>query len=213
MKAYVITIASLQKSIDIADRCIESGKQFGIEIEKFDAITPAQDVYKISVERGINLSGFDERYSRKENAIACFLSHHSLWQLAVDKQEDILILEHDAVFTSSFDFSLNFKGLLSLGKPSYGKYNTPRKGVGPLVSKQYLPGAHAYIVKPKAALDLINKSKVLSKPADIFMDVRTFSWLEEYYPWPVEVRDTFTTVQKTTGCLAKHSYKEGFEII
>lgn len=213
MKTYVITIKNLDRSVEVSNRCIESAKKFGIDVEKFDATTPIDNVYKIAEERGINLSGFDERYSRKENAIACFLSHHSLWKLAVETNENIFILEHDAVFVSGFDQNINFKGILSLGKPSYGRYNTPQKGISPLTSKNYLPGAHAYIVKPKAATELINMSKVLSKPTDVFIDRRTFPSVEEYYPWPVEVRDTFTTVQKTAGCIAKHNYKEGFEII
>jgi glycosyl transferase family 25 len=213
MKSYVITIKKLDRSVEIAERCIESGKMFGIDIIMFDAITPENDVYKIARERDINLSGFDERYSRKENAIACFLSHHSLWGLSVETNEPILILEHDAVFTRRFDTTIDFKSLLSIGKPSYGRYNTPAIGISPLTSKSYLPGAHAYIIKPHAAKELINKSKVCARPTDVFIDRRIFPWIEELYPWPVEVKDTFTTVQKTAGCVAKHSYKEGFEII
>ncbi len=213
MKTYVITITNLDQSVEVSNRCIESAKKFGIEVETFNAITPKDNVYRIAEERGINLSGFDERYSRKENAIACFLSHHSLWDLSVRTNENIFILEHDAVFVSGFDQNIDFRGVLSLGKPSYGRYSTPRQGISPLTSKSYLPGAHAYIVKPKAAAELINMSKVLSKPTDVFIDRRVFSWIEEYYPWPVEVRDTFTTVQKTSGCVAKHSYREGFKII
>lgn len=213
MKSYVITITDLDRSLEVANRCIASAKNFGLDVEIFKAITPKDNVYKIAQDKGINLSGFDERYSRKENAIACFLSHHSLWSLSVETNEDILILEHDAVFISEFDFNTKFRGILSLGKPSYGRYSTPQRGVSPLTSKSYLPGAHAYIVKPNAASSLINMSKVLSKPTDVFIDRRTFSFIDEFYPWPVEVRDTFTTVQKTSGCVAKHSYKEGFEII
>jgi GR25 family glycosyltransferase involved in LPS biosynthesis len=213
MKAHVITIMDMEQSVEIAQRCIDSAKIFNIKVEMFKAITPKDDVYKIAKEKNINLAGFDERYSRKENAIACFLSHYSLWDKSVETNESILILEHDAVFVDTVDLNMNFKRLISLGKPSYGKYIIPRNGISPLTSKSYLPGAHAYIVKPLAAVELINKSKVLSKPADIFIDRRSFPWIEELYPWPVEVKDTFTTVQKEAGCIAKHSYKEGFEII
>jgi GR25 family glycosyltransferase involved in LPS biosynthesis len=213
MKAYVITITTLQKSVDVANRCIESGKQFGIDVEIFPAITPNDDIFNIAKERKVNLSGFDEKYSRKENAIACFLSHQSLWMKSIEINENILILEHDAVFKGSISDNINFKGLISLGKPSYGKYNIPKLGVGPLVSKQYLPGAHAYIIKPSAAKELMNKSKICAKIPDIFMDIRTFPWIEEYYPWPIEAVDTFSTTQKIAGCIAKHNYKEGFEII
>jgi GR25 family glycosyltransferase involved in LPS biosynthesis len=213
MKAYVITIMDMERSVEIAQRCVDSANQFGINVEMFKAITPNDDVYKIAREKNINLSGFDERYSRKENAIACFLSHYSLWNESIETNESILILEHDAIFVDKVDLNMNFKRLISLGKPSYGKYNIPQNGISPLTSKSYLPGAHGYIVKPNAAADLINKSKVLSKPTDLFIDKRSFSWIEEYYPWPIEVKDTFTTVQKESGCIAKHSYNKGFEII
>lgn len=213
MKSYVITITDLDRSVEVANRCIASAKTFGIDVEIFKATTPKDNVYKIAEEKGINLSGFDERYSRKENAIACFLSHYALWEVAIKCNESILILEHDAVFVSGVDINVSFKGLLSLGKPSYGKYNIPQKGISPLTSKGYLPGAHAYLIKPNAASDLINRSKICSRPTDVFIDRKSFSWIEEYYPWPVEVKDTFTTIQKKTGCVAKHSYTEGFEII
>lgn len=213
MKSYVITITSLDKSVEISNRCIESGKKFGIDIAVYSAITPKDNVYEISAREGINVKAFDERFSRKENAIACFLSHYFLWKMCVETNENIFILEHDAVVIDKIDFNIKFKGVLSLGKPSYGKFNIPRNGIGPLTSKDYLPGAHAYMINPKAASDLINRSKVKAIPTDVFIDRRTFSWIEEIYPWPVEVQDSFSTVQKITGCIAKHNYNQGFEII
>lgn len=213
MKAYVITIMTLPQSVEIADRCIDSGKKFGVDIEKFPATTPKDDVYKIVSSEQINISGFDERFSRKENAIACFLSHYRLWKKCVEANESIFILEHDAVVTSKIDMNVSFKGVLSLGKPSYGKFTTPRNGIGPLTSKDYLPGAHAYMINPMAAKHLINRSKIKAIPTDVFIDRRQFSWIEELYPWPVEVQDSFSTVQKVAGCIAKHNYKEGFEIL
>lgn len=213
MKAYVITITTLPKSIEIANRCIESGKRFGIDIEVFPAITPKDNVHQLANQFGINTKGFDERFSRRDNAIACFLSHYSLWKLCVELKEPIFILEHDAVITDKIDMNIQFKGVLSLGKPSYGKFVTPKEGIGPLVSKDYLPGAHAYMINPMAAAALINKSTLKAIPTDVFIDRRNFSWVEELYPWPVEVQDSFSTVQKIAGCIAKHNYKEGFEVI
>lgn len=213
MKAYVITITDLDKSLEVANRCIASAKLFDINVEIFKAITPKDNIFKIAEDREVNLSGFDEIYSRKENAISCFLSHQSLWMKSIELNENILILEHDAVFKEKIDSNIKFKKLISLGKPSYGKFNIPRNGVGPLVSKSHLPGAHGYIIKPHGAQELINRSKRRAKIPDIFMDRSVFSWLEEYYPWPIEAVDTFSTTQKFEGCIAKHNYKEGFDII
>ena len=53
-----------------------------------------------------------------------------------------------------------YRGVLSYGHPSYGKWVTPPAlGVNKLVSKQYLPGAHAYRVKPQAAEKLLEVAK------------------------------------------------------
>lgn len=213
MKAYVITITDLDLSIEVANRCIASAKTFDIEVEIFKATTPNDDIFTICKNRKVNLSGFDDKYARKENAIACFLSHQSLWMKSIELNEDILILEHDAVFKEKIDTNIKFKKLLSLGKPSFGNFNIPKKGVGPLASKTYLPGAHAYIIKPSGAEELMNMSKIQSKPTDVFMNIEVFPWLEEYYPWPIEAVDTFSTTQKLAGCIAKHNYKEGFQIL
>ncbi|BCU97410.1 MAG: hypothetical protein CM15mV16_1540 [uncultured marine virus] len=43
MKAYVITIMSHQGSLETSWRCIESGKKFGLDIERFSAYTPDND--------------------------------------------------------------------------------------------------------------------------------------------------------------------------
>jgi hypothetical protein len=40
-----------------------------------------------------------------------------------------------------------------------------------------------------------------------------FPWLEEYYPWPVVVDDSFSTIQNQQGCLAKHNYAKGIELV
>jgi len=36
--------------------------------------------------------------------------------------------------------------------------------------------------------------------------------LQEYWPWPVEAHDSFTTIQNENGCLAKHNYGETYGI-
>ena len=214
MKAFVITIDGLIESEKCADRCIKSGEKYGVEVEKFFAFTPAHAPMTIADELGIKTKGFIEKYSRFENCLSAFLSHQSLWHWAVKNKEDVLILEHDAVFKDFIPDFLNFKGVLSLGAPSYGKFITPNTlGVNTLVSKQYLPGAHAYIVKPNAAVKLLAKSKEYAQPTDIFLSNRNFDFIEEYYPWPVEARDSFSTIQRVEGCGAKHNYGETYRLL
>lgn len=214
MKAFVITIESIEKSVQAANRCIKSGKKYGFEIEKFKAITPSDRPIELIHKLGISPHGFVEKYSRLDNTVAAFLSHYNLWKKAVDTNEDIAIFEHDAVVTGSLPTDFKFNKVITFSKPSYGKFNTPMKiGVDGLVQKQYFGGAHGYIVSPKGAKELMEKAKIEAAPTDVFLNLNLFPWLEELYPWICIASDSFTTIQKEAGCLAKHRYDETYEII
>lgn len=214
MKSFVITIMDNPESVKVADRCIKSGKKFGIDIEKFPAITPKDNPLELAKQWELPTQGFQEVYSRLENCVAAFLSHYSLWLKCKEDNEKYMILEHDAVIVNSIPLFVPFDKVMNIGKPSYGKANRPMKiGVNPLTSKRYMPGAHGYMVNPAGARHLIDKAYYDAKPTDVYMNVQNFPWLQEYYPWPVEARDTFTTIQKTEGCLAKHNYGDGYKIL
>ena len=212
---YVITIFGNEKSEEAAERCIKSGLQVGgLKIEKWKATTPQDDIAKIIKDEKINTSYMDEVYSRTPNCIAAFLSHYSLWKHSVEKNREVTIFEHDAVCINNINADIQYKGVISLGAPSYGKFNTPSSfGVVPLQSKKYFPGAHAYRVKPKAAQILIDQARMEARPTDVFLNINTFPFLEEKYPWPVEAKDRFTTIQNPMGCQAKHNFNKKYEIV
>jgi GR25 family glycosyltransferase involved in LPS biosynthesis len=214
MKPYVITILDNDNSVGSSERCIRSAKRVGVKVEKWEAVTPRsenfkelQETYKIDPNR------FVSKWSRSENAIACFLSHVSLWKECVEKDEDILILEHDAIFIGRIPWNFHFDRIVSIGKPSYGKYNVPvgLSGLGtiPLQHAPYLKGAHAYVVSPVGAKDLLDNIEKHCQPTDIYLNKNLFPYLEEYYPWPVVVRDSYSTIQKESGCFAKHTVVNG----
>lgn len=213
MKAYVITIFDNDKSVKSADRCIQSGKLFGIDVIKHKAFTPSDSPVKISSEKQIPIDNFEEKYSRFNNCLAAFLSHFALWEKCAESKEPFVILEHDAIFVNSLP-SLFQSPIVNLGKPSYGRFNTPQVlGEGPLVSKRYFPGAHGYYIEPAGARQLIEKALRNAGPTDVFINLDNFPNLKEFYPWPVEARDTFTTIQNEVGCQAKHNYGETYEIL
>jgi len=214
MKAFVITIVDNEKSVKVADRCIRSAANFGIDVNKFKAITPKDNPELIFNTLNLPTRLFRDQYSRYLNVLSCFLSHYHLWLKCIEIEQPIIVFEHDAVVVDEIPINKPFDKFLSLGKPSYGNFKiAPKLGVNQLFSKRYLPGAHAYIVKPSAANALVKASESYARPADVFLNIDTFPWLEEYYPWPVEVKDTFTTVQGIGGISAKHSYSENYEII
>ena len=210
---YVITIFGNEKSEAAAKRCIASGLSVGgISIEKWRATVPNAQLSDIIKKEGINTTLMNEVYSRTQNCIAAFLSHYSLWKRSVEENTEVTIFEHDAVCVNNVPSEIRFKGVLSFGAPSYGKFNTPSSfGVVPLQSKKYFPGAHAYRVKPEAAQMLIDQARMEARPTDVFLNIDTFPFLEEHYPWPVEARDSFTTIQSEIGCRAKHNKVEIIE--
>ena len=214
MKSYVITIMSMPESVEMAERCVASiPSSIDPSPTLFSAITPERDPVTIAKNENLNLSKFDKdsmKYSRYERCVSAFLSHYTLWKMCAEGTQDFLIFEHDAIVNGNMPSWIPHRGCISIGKPSYGKYNTPSKlGVNPLTSKRYFPGAHAYIVSPKGAGKLVQHAKEHAAPTDVFLDVRDLPWLEEYYPWPAEAKDTFSTIQREGGCLAKHGYKKG----
>lgn len=212
MKSYVITIMNLPDSVQSAQRCIDSMPEY--DVQMFDAITPEKKPLAIAEKKGIPLARFYERYSRVENCVAAFLSHHTLWEKCIEDNVEYQIFEHDAVCVNTLPKSLSYEGCLSLGAPSYGKYITPGVlGVNPLTSKNYFPGAHAYRLKPIGAKALIDEAKKSAAPTDLFLNINRFSWLQEFYPWPIVAKDNFTTIQKLDGCVNKHGYKPGYKIV
>jgi GR25 family glycosyltransferase involved in LPS biosynthesis len=216
MKCFVITIQDLPESVECADRCIKSGKKYGLEIEHFYAVTPRSVPSPVDIAKSeqIPTRAFVEKYSRFENCLSAFLSHYSLWQLCAEDNEDYLIFEHDAVVQNFINENAVFKGVLSYGAPSYGRFNTPQTlGVNPLTSKPYLPGAHAYRVKPKAAKVLVSEAKKRAGPTDLYLSNNNFGFIEEMYPWPVSANDSFTTIQNESGCVSKHNNSTSFKIL
>lgn len=212
MKSYVITIMDLKQSRKTAQRCINSVKNH--KVEMFDAVTPKDNPLRELELKGIPIEGFNEIYSKLENCVSAFLSHHTLWEMCVADNQEYMIFEHDAVAIDTIPEFIAYDKMISLGKPSYGKFLVPeRLGVNPLTSKPYFPGAHAYRLKPSAAKILIDTATKEPMPTDVYLNRNRFPFLQEYYPWPVEAKDSFTTIQKEKGCLAKHNYREGYEIL
>lgn len=218
MQAFVITIMNNKKSVESAQLCIQSAKKFDVKVEMFDAWTPDKDPEKFLINMNVPLYAFhsDKKFSRTDRCIAAFASHFSLWQKATKSHEPTLILEHDAIFVNSLPNENMMRGIINVGKPSYGKFKIPPLGFHPLTSKPYLPGAHAYIVDKWGAHNLIERAKIDAGPTDVFIHSNRFTLpglLKEYYPWPVEARDKYTTIQHEGGCSAKHNWSDSYEII
>lgn len=145
--------------------------------------------------------------------IGCTMSHYSLYERCVELNEPILILEHDAVFIREFP-EFDFKGICQINDPKGGGKNGKRLselltrngkiGVSPKTpnigsTKDFpdgLAGNSAYVIKPFAAQELINKYHELGVwPNDAIMCIQLFPYLEEYYPFITKVDQTMSTTR------------------
>lgn len=212
MKSYVITIMQEERSVGSAKRCINSMPEHNVQM--FHAFTPKDKPQKLLEAKWIETRFFqDETYSYKQNCMAAFLSHYTLWEQCVSDNEEYQIFEHDAIAINTVPEFIPNNGCISLGAPSYGRFVQPEGfGAIPLRSKEYFPGAHAYRVTPKGARQLLEVASTQAGPTDVFLALDRFPWLQEYYPWPVVADDSFTTIQRRTGCLAKHNWNSEFGI-
>jgi len=208
MKAecYIITIETNIKSVNAAERCIASGRKFNIQINIFNAFTPRHNPFEILKNKGINIDKLtmSKKYSFPDGAAGCFLSHFTLWEKCIEINKPVVIFEHDAIITDEIPFNIldgsGFDQLINLGKPAHGKSSLPPfTGVGPLTSTSRFKGTHAYVIKPAGALKLISKAKTTNNKfrgeADVFLNTKSFPFLEELYPWPVYQDISFTTIQ------------------
>tara|TARA_B100001094_G_scaffold329778_1_gene393307 strand:- start:1115 stop:1807 length:693 start_codon:yes stop_codon:yes gene_type:complete len=192
MIAYSIVIKDNETSETGFNNLVESSKKVGndFEIEKFKAVTPP-DVKEVLQAHKLQWnypwegtvtdfsSGLTKRayQTRSPKArVACALSHYRLWNLCANTNKSILILEHDAVFTTALDFNMNDSkfNILGINNPigctfkSRDYYQTilnddskeqsvPR--LAPANVPQGLAGNSAYIIKPAGANKLISLVK------------------------------------------------------
>jgi len=203
MKCFVITVDH-PKSHEIADRCIESCAKQGLHVEKFNAITPKDNPREI-IKRitGNQKRMILDREPFPERVASCFASQLTLWDRCSRDTEPYLILEHDAVLELPFPHDIEFDRCITLGRPSWGPHldrkevldKKFKQGVNSLTSRCFI-GNHAVLMKPQGAKEIIKDAiRGSIEPADTYLNKSRFPWLEEFYPWPFVVRETFSMVQ------------------
>jgi GR25 family glycosyltransferase involved in LPS biosynthesis len=146
--------------------------------------------------------------------IGCSMSHYLLYKKCVELDEPIIILEHDAVFIREMP-EVDFKGILQINDPRGAGKNGRRLsesmitrgavGVQPKTPNTTDPlvpdgiaGNSAYVIKPFAAQELIDKYHTLGIwPNDAIMCVQLFPYLEEYYPFITRVEHEGVSTSST----------------
>lgn len=209
MKAYIVTLFNVPQSVAAADRCLDSAKQFGLDASQRSGCWRTHALAEM-YECGLRLGKFDEKWSNTDAVVGNFMAQHALWK-HVMQTTPAVIMEHDAVVVAPIPENLD-ADLVTLGKPSFGVIKeAPMMGLQPVFStRDKIPGAHGYYLTPAGAAMLLEAAERDGVyPVDKFINPMRFPWIREYYPWPIEAHDTFTTIQKEKGCLSKHNYKPG----
>jgi len=218
MKGYVGTVFEIPESVEMANRCVESGKQFGVDVEIVPAVYKDSALETLGKEQ-LPLAKFDETYSNIGAVVGNFITQYRCWKKILESNEPGIVLEHDAIFTAPVPevVPLAKADIINIGKPSYGNFRSMnRPGIYPMFSKPggYIPGAHAYYVTVAGASQLIAKAKQLgASPCDLFLNKTNFPAIAEVFPWIAVADDEFTTIQKEKGCIAKHNYNADFKIL
>jgi len=184
MKTFVIILQESEHSRKVGAEAIEAARKFGIEPEVHNAVLGynAPELFaKYGITRFLTRDLIDNPGHQ-----GCFLSHFELWMKCVKLDEPIIILEHDGVFIRPLPDDLldKFSGVLKLEPydvfvDSYeGKvdaslndpvdvWHPPARntwhGVG-----EFLWGAYGYIIKPHAAMELIQFARRIgAAPTDV----------------------------------------------
>lgn len=214
MKAYVVTLLDMPESVLVANRCISSAALYGIDAHKWPGVW--RNIAMAQMDReGLKLGKHDETWSRTSSVVGNFVAQFRLWQHIAAGGEPALVMEHDAVVVDALPEVPAGMDIVSLGKPSFGKLRPPStRGFHPLFSSgDKVPGAHGYYLTPTGATALVQQAFATGVlPVDKFISPLRFK-IHEFWPWPIEAHDSFTTIQKVKGCLSKHNYGEGYRII
>jgi GR25 family glycosyltransferase involved in LPS biosynthesis len=184
MQAFVIILEESEHSRKVGAEAIAAANRFGINTKVHPGVLGYNAPEKF---REYGISRFLTRdIIDNPGHQGCFLSHFELWMRCVKLNEPIIILEHDGVFIRPLPDNLldKFDGVLKLEPydvfvDSYeGKvdaslndpvdvWHPPARntwhGVG-----EFLWGAYGYIVKPNAALELIQFARRIgAAPTDV----------------------------------------------
>ena len=225
MKTRVITLENNEVSKKATDVLINSSVAHGndFEIEPLYAVTPEQvpmimnanmfqwsypiDGVRDDFATGMHLKAYPTQ--NIDRRIACFLSHWLCWKQAVETNEAVLVLEHDAIFIGKFDpqEALDSKfGAIGINDPrgatrrsqEYHKivetFSQPIQQV-PAIDEFNIPqgmaGNSAYIIKPALAKSVIDKFKEIGMwPNDALL-------CKQLFPMIGQTKTDYTTVQGT----------------
>lgn len=227
MQAFVIRLDGHPYSERKAARCIETGADYGIDVQPFKA-TPAHDAERVMREYRLKwtwarnntapdtcpVTGLNQHpYGNLAAKIGCSMSHYRLWRYCAQVGQPIVILEHDAEFIGAvprIDETCQINDPESAThKGSWWSQQIKAKGPGIHTKTRVmddplrpdgLAGNSAYVITPEDAERAVSLFHVLGVwPNDATLCIQLFPDLKELYPFAVKtIQSESTTCPKTT---------------
>jgi len=105
MRTVCVYTKRLSASIEKANRCVKSGKKFGIDVELYESIfwrDVESEAKKIKLK--LRYTPYDRATTDFKNKrapatrIANGITHYTLYKWAVENKQPVCILEHDSIF-------------------------------------------------------------------------------------------------------------------
>ena len=179
---YIISIQGNEVSQKLTQQCVESCEKVGqpnvnvfpafdatdspVKVQDHDLGKPIGELGTIKVPEFLHGQAFLNflRLRRSDllmTQIACFLSHYSLWCMCLDKDQPIVILEHDAIMTKQYLRHNYLNNIVYLGgqeqiegtlrcNDTIPPHASDHKGLDRFICR-----AHAYAIDPPMAKNLV----------------------------------------------------------
>jgi glycosyl transferase family 25 len=199
-----ILVISLKRSQDRRAQVEKEMRKISIPWEFLDAVDGSA-LKESPIEYKPLKVKYLQGYELTPNEIGCFLSHKAAWKRCVEGALPTLVLEDDFVLSSEFESTL--KTLLSeISRWDLvrlqGLYEVPSEivfeGREIILAKNQgdAVGATAYLLKPKAAKELIKHSADIYEPVDHFLEHHRKHGLEflAIRPYPVDITRAKSTI-------------------
>lgn len=204
MEIPQILVISLTHSLERRQKVDKTLNQTNFNWSYLDAIdgTKLDDTqFNRNPSKVSRLLGF----SLTPTEIGCFLSHRKAWEQCVHSGKNTLIFEDDFILNSNLqealeilitqyiDWDIARLQALKASKhqlvKAYGSHQVVINHEDPL-------GATAYLLKPKAARELLSHSQEIFEPLDHFLEHRKKHGLRivAFKPYPVSAGNMPTTI-------------------
>lgn len=168
-QAFVIALKDHEISQAQLKDCIASAEQFGWTVEPFWGVNGREVTAQSWQDIGV-VPMLEKPTMHRPGTHGCFFSHWKLWNLCVEMNEPIVVLEHDAMFQGEWIPIELDQSLIKLHR-----YYSKKIKIDP-DSGRWSNSTHAYCIAPVHAKKLIDFAQSVGGFAtDMIMGDRVLS--------------------------------------